>query len=153
MFNQEAFNEFRQGISLLRDEVPSKAMPHFERAAELDPMNPNYVSYLGLLQGIVEGKWAEAERLCTSALRIEPRQPQFYINLAEVYRLAGRHQDASDALGRGLKHAPRDYRLNLEFSKLVVRRPPVVPRLPRTHFLNRTLGRLRHHALQAIAAL
>ncbi len=153
MFNQEAFDEFRKGIALLREDVPGKAVPHIERAAELDPINPNYLSYLGLLRAVVESRWGEAERLCTEALRMGNRQPQLYLNLAEVYRLAGRQQDASDTLGRGLRYAPRDYRLNLEFSKLVVRRRPVFRRLPRTHFLNRVLGQLRHRALQTVAAL
>ena len=153
MFNQEAFDAFRKGVGLLREDVPAQAMPLFERAVELDPANPNYISYLGLLKAMVEEKWGEAERLCTESLRMGQRQPQLFLNLAEVYRLAGRIQDASDTLGRGLKYAPRDYRLNLEFSKLVMRRRPIIRRLPRTHFINRALGRLRHRALQAVAAM
>jgi hypothetical protein len=42
---------------------------------------------------------------------------------------------------------PHDARLIEEFNKLIVRRSPVLKVFPRSHALNRILGRLRHFVL------
>ena len=36
--------EFKQGVSLLRDDHPSEAFKYFRRAAKLDQQNPIYMS-------------------------------------------------------------------------------------------------------------
>jgi hypothetical protein len=41
----------------------------------------------------------------------------------------------------------------MALDRLALRRPPVLAFLPRAHAVNRNLGRLRHHALQVLAAL
>ena len=64
-----------------------------------------------------------------------------------------RVQDAADILARGLHFAPHDLCLKIALDRLAVRRPPVLVFLPRTHTINRNLGRLRHHALQVLASL
>ena len=40
--------EFKQGVSLLRDDRPPEALKYFRRAAKLDQQNPIYMSYLGV---------------------------------------------------------------------------------------------------------
>ena len=42
---------------------------------------------------------------------------------------------------------PHDARLQDEFSRLIVRRAPVLRFLPRNHAVNRMLGRMRHQIL------
>ena len=108
---------------------------------------------LGVVMARSEEKWAEAEKMCHSAMRMNRRQAQLYLNLAEVYVAADRKQDAADILARGLHYAPHDVRLKMALDRLALRRPPVLAFLPRTHAINRNLGRLRHHALQVLAAL
>ena len=144
----EAFREFKQGLTFLRDNYPVKALPHMQRALELEKNNPYYMSYLGVILARSEKKWAEAEQLCDSAVRLKRNQAQLYLNLAEVYASAGRREDAVEALQSGLKYAQRDVRLNMALTRLAERRPPVLPFLNRQHPVNRQLGILRHRTLR-----
>jgi Flp pilus assembly protein TadD len=148
MMDTEAFREFKTGLTLLRDNYAIKALPHMQRAVDLDRNNPYYLSYLGVVLARSEGKWGEAERLCDSAVRMKRNQAQLYLNLAEVYSAAGRRGEAVEALQTGLKYARRDVRLTIAMNKLTSRRRPVLSFLGRTHPLNRQLGILRHRALR-----
>ncbi len=150
MFNSEAFQEFREAVTLLRDDQPESALAHIQHAVALDPRNAYYLSYQGVILARAEGKWADAEMMCSSALQLERKHAQLYLNLSEVYVGAGRRQDAADALTRGMEFAGSDYRLELALQKLCTRRAPVVKALPRGHGLNRQLGRLRHLALMVL---
>jgi len=85
MIDTEAFREFKQALTFLRDNYPIKALPHMRRAVELDTHNPYYRSYLGVVVARAERKWAEAEELCDTAVRMKRNQAQLYLNLAEVY--------------------------------------------------------------------
>jgi Flp pilus assembly protein TadD len=152
MLDTEAFREFKQGLTLLRDEYATKALPHMRRAVELDKNNPYYMSYLGVTLARSEEKWGEAERLCDSAVRMKRNQAQLYLNLAEVYSSAGRREDALETLQAGLKYARRDVRLTIAIGRLVHRRPPVLSFLSRRNLLNRQLGLMRHRALQAFGS-
>ena len=150
MMDTEAFREFKTGLTLLRDRNADKALPHMRRAVELDKNNPYYMSYLGVVMARSEQKWAEAEKLCDSAVRMKRNQAQLYLNLAEVYATAGRKDDAVETLQAGLKYARRDVRLNLALNRLVTRRPPVFSFLSRRHPLNKSVGKLRHRTLELL---
>jgi predicted Zn-dependent protease len=153
MIHLEAFQEFRAGLAFLRGGDARKALPHLRSALDHEPANPFYISYVGVAVAAADQKWAEAEKLCHSAMRMNRRQAQLYLNLAEVYTAADRKQDAADILARGLHYAPHDTRLKIALDRLAMRRPPVLQFLPRQHLLNRNLGKVRHHALQVLAAL
>lgn len=153
MIHVEAFQAFRTGLTFLRGGNAFKALPHLQSALEEEPANPFYISYMGVVVAATEQKWAEAEELCRSAIRMNRRQAQLYLNLAEVYVAADRKQDAADTLVRGLRYSPHDLRLKLALDRLAVRRPPVLRFLPRSHAINRGLGRLRHHAMRVLASL
>jgi len=153
MIHLEAFQEFRSGLTYLRGGDALRALPHLRSALDHEPSNPFYISYVGVAVAAAEQKWAEAEKLCHSAMRMNRRQAQLYLNLAEVYVAADRKQDAADVLARGLHYAPHDTRLKMALERLALRRPAVLPFLPRQHAINRNLGKLRHHALQVLAAL
>jgi Flp pilus assembly protein TadD len=150
MLDTEAFREFKQGLNFLRDNYAGRALPHMQRAMELDRNNPYYMSYLGVVLARSEQKWGEAEKLCDAAVRMKRNQAQLYLNLAEVYAQAGRKDDAVDALQAGLKYARRDVRLTIAMNRLTRRREPVLSFLNRTHPVNRQLGMIRHRALQIL---
>ena len=124
MMDTEAFREFKTGLNLLRDNYAERALPHMRRAVDLDKNNPYYMSYLGVVLARSEKKWGEAERLCDSAVRMKRNQAQLYLNLADVYKNAGRRDDAVEALQAGLKFARRDVRLTIAMNKLLPRRRP-----------------------------
>src|ERR1700674_4093592 len=151
MIQIEAFQEFRSGLAFLRGGDAHKALPHLRCALDQEPGNPFYISYMGVAMAAAEQKWAEAEKLCHSAMRMNRRQAQLYLNLAEVYVAADRKQDAADILARGMHYAPHDLRLKMALDHLAMRRTSVLPFLPRQHTLNRNLGKIRHHALQVLA--
>jgi len=150
MMDTEAFREFKTGLSLLRDNYSTRALEHIQRAAELEKNNPYYMSYLGVALARTEKKWAEAERMCDTAVRLKRNQAQLYLNLAAVYMAAGRKEDAREALLAGMKYARRDIRLNIAMAKLTPRRSPIFTFLDRRHPLNRHFGMLRHKTFEAI---
>ncbi len=150
MLDTEAFGEFRKALGMMRDGNADEALPHIRRAAELEEHNPFYKSYLGLALARAEQKWAQAEELCDSAVRMKRDQPQLYLNLAEVYLAAGQKQDAVETLVQGLKYAQRDSRVTAMLSKLSSRKKPIIPFLSRAHFINRQLGNLRHRAAETL---
>jgi len=126
MLDTEAFREFKQGLTLLRDNSAGRALPHMQRAMDLDKNNPYYMSYLGVVLARSEQKWGEAERLCDAAVRMKRNQAQLYLNLAEVYATAGRRDEAVEALQAGLKFARRDVRLTIAMNRLMQRKEPVL---------------------------
>lgn len=150
MTDTEAFREFKTGLTLLRDNFADRALPHMRRAVDLDKNNPYYMSYLGVVLAKSEKKWGEAERLCDSAVKMKRNQAQLYLNLADVYKSAGRREEAVEALQAGLKFARRDIRLTIAMNKLSPRRLPVVSFLHRSHPINRQLGMIRHKTLNML---
>jgi len=144
MLDMDAFREFRHGLTLLREGDVATAAELLRSASQTEPENPYYLSYYGLSVAQAEGNWAEAERLCHTAVCRARRQAQLYLNLAEVYLAAGLRQAAADTLARGLHYMPHDIRLQTEYGRLMHRKAPVLGFLPRSHVLNRNLGRLRH---------
>ena len=149
MMDTEAFREFKTGLAFLRDNYANKALTHIQKAAELEKNNPYYMSYLGVTLARTQQRFADAERMCDSAVRMKRNQAQLYLNLAEVYIAAGRKEDAREALMSGMKYARRDIRLNIAMAKLTQRREPVFSFLERKHPLNRHFGMLRHKTLHA----
>ncbi len=139
-----ALREFKRGLQLFCDKSYNCALASFRRAYELEPNNPYFLSYCGLALAYAESKWADAESLCESALRMKRNQAQLYINLAEVLLRACKKADAVETLECGIDHAPRDVRLRRMLQSIGIRRPAVLSFLHRTHPLNRALGRFRY---------
>ncbi len=150
MADDDAMMEFKEGLELMNVHVPSKALRHFIKAVELDRSNPFYLSYLGVALARAHQKWEEAEDCCHSALRMKRDQPELYLNLAEVYRMAGKKDDAIQTIATGIPLTKKDPRLIKALRKFGVRRAPVLSFLGRSSFLNRHLGRFRYKFLRTI---
>jgi tetratricopeptide (TPR) repeat protein len=150
MREPEALSEFKRGLTILRNQYPEKAIAHLSRAVELDKTNPFYLSYLGLAMGLAQQGWDAAEQACSRALQMKRTQPELYLNLAEVYRMAGKKAEAIGALEKGLKFTKQDPHLAKAFRRFGARRSPVVPFLDRGHFLNRHLGKVRHRLFSSV---
>jgi tetratricopeptide (TPR) repeat protein len=141
--------EFREGIKLLKNEYPQKALVRFKRAFESDKHNAYYISFLGLAIARAQRKWDHASALCETAVQVNPKEIQFHLNLGEVYALAERREKALDKLECALRLFGDDARLVQARSKVEKRRAPVLPFFGRGHFLNRELGKLRHRILKS----
>jgi Flp pilus assembly protein TadD len=140
--------EFREGVELLKNEYPEKALVRLRRAFESDKHNPYYISFLGLSMARAEHKWDHAAELCEMAVQLKRTEIQLHMNLVEVYALAGWRDKALHKLDAALRLFGDDGRLKRARSKLENRRAPVLSFFGRTHFLNRELGKLRHRMLK-----
>ena len=144
-------DEFKQGVKLLKNGYPSKAIPHFRRAFECEKQNPYYLSFLGLSLAYGERRWREAAEMCELAVQLRRKEMQFHLNLADVYSAEGRRDKAKDTLDLAMQIFGKDGRLIRARSLVDKRRSSVLPFLDRGHFLNRGLGKLRHRALQHLS--
>lgn len=147
MANGSALTEFKQGIEFLRKGRAAEAFECLRHAAAANQENPYYVSFLGVSVARAQRKIAVAIDLCERALALKRNDAQLYLNLAEVYVSAGRREDAVDMLDRGLRNCGFDARIKQLRGSLGTRSSRVLPFLDRGHFLNRSLGRLRHRVL------
>ena len=139
--------EFAQGLEYFRDGYVGKALEQMKAAAEAEPGNALYLSYLGLLVAAAQKDFEKAEQLCHMALKLDRAEAQCYLNVAEVYMRAKRPKEAMEALREGLQRTKRDKRIADAIARLSGRRRPVFPFLEREHPVNMVLGRLRHRIL------
>src|ERR1700735_4399457 len=94
MAEPDAITSFKLGVELLKGGYPQKALPELRRCVELQSANPYYLSFLGLAIARSDKKWAEAIKLCETALQIKRKELQLHLNLAEVYLAAGQREIA-----------------------------------------------------------
>jgi Flp pilus assembly protein TadD len=144
MAEDSALAEFKYGIKLLRSGHFAEALEYLRHAAELEQENPYYLSFLGVAVARAQRKWPAARKFCETTLSSKRSEAQLYLNLAEVSVPAGRCDDAVAVLERGLIYFNTDTQIRRARANLGRRRSPVLPFLERGHFLNRTLGKLRH---------
>jgi len=149
MAEQSAIVEFKEGIKLLRNGQSAEAFEYLRHAAELNQQNPYYLSFLGVSVARAQRKWNAAVHLCEKAVSLRRNEVQLYLNLAEVYVAAGRRDDAVTVLDRAAIYSSMDVRVKRARAELGKRSSPVLPFLERGHFLNRSLGKLRHRMFTA----
>lgn len=140
-------SDFKECLKHIRDGHPDEALADVQRALESAPQNPIYLSYAGLLAAQAEQRFADAETLCLEALELRHNHPQLYLNLAEVYQLAGRPQEAIDVLEKGFTSTGRDNGIRRALQSLGRRREPVLSFLHRSNLMNRILGQVRHRLM------
>ena len=144
MAEDPALADFKQGIKLLRKGHSAEALEYLRHASELEQQNPYYLSFLGVAVARAQRKWPAAVKFCETALSSKRSEVQLYLNMAEVYVSAGRRDDAVSVLDRGLIYFNADTRIRRARANLGRRCSPVLPFLERGHFLNRSLGKVRH---------
>jgi Flp pilus assembly protein TadD len=133
----------RRAQELLRSGLEMAALEYFAKAHERAPDDPRYRSHYGWAVATIEHRTDRGVALCRSALREAADQPELYLNLARILMANGRKNEAIKYIRRGLMVDPRNATLIHEWRRLGVRRSPVLAFLPRRHFVNRLLGRLR----------
>jgi Flp pilus assembly protein TadD len=140
--------DFKEGVAMLKNGYAQGALEHLRRAFECERRNPYYLSFLGLSMARAERKWDDAAEFCEIAIHIKRQEPQFHLNLAEVYIAAGQRAKAIDTLDKALELFPQDPRLKRARSRIEKRRSPILSFLGRDHVLNQKLGKLRHRAMK-----
>ncbi len=142
---------FERGRSLLANGDRAAAFEHFRTAHQLDPSRARYRSFYGLGLALVERRFDRALDLCRAAAKEEFFNPEVYHNLAQVHLAFGFKTEGIRYLRRGLMLDPTHGPILEELRRLGVRRRRVLGFLPRSHTLNRMLGRLRGEAPAAPA--
>ncbi|BDV41703.1 hypothetical protein GURASL_06260 [Geotalea uraniireducens] len=129
---------FAKGLESLRHDHIYLARTCFEHAAAVN-RSPEICSYLALCQAKTRGKFGDAIALAREAIANEPANPVHYLNLGQIYLLAGMRQEAVDIFREGLRRQHNDAIVG-ELNRLGTRKPPVFRRLHRNHPLNKYMG-------------
>lgn len=135
---------FRLGLDYLRQNHLTEAANAFRYLFKEAPENPLYMSYYGLILALFEQNYQDGINFCRAAILLAVCESELYINLSRVYSKAGQRKKALETLVEGLKYAANKTQLLGEMKRLGCRRRPVLPFLPRDHFLNKSLGKLTH---------
>ncbi|HVN82801.1 MAG TPA: hypothetical protein VMW38_27710 [Terriglobia bacterium] len=135
---------FRLGLDYLRRNHLPEAANAFRCLFKEAPENPLYMSYYGVVLALSEDNYQDGINFCRAAILLAVCEPELYINLSKVYSRAGQRKKALETLVEGLKYVANKTQLLTEMKKLGCRRKPLLPFLPRDHFLNKSLGKLTH---------
>lgn len=144
---------FSKALELLNRNRMRGALGHLEEALQISPDNAEYLSHYGLCIALAREDFDTALRICERAVKMDPKSPVNCVNLGKVYKLQGEYSTAHDIFLKAYridKHHPAPAS---ELSRMGVRRPPVLPFLPRAHWLNKRLGRLRSKLKRGIAGI
>jgi Flp pilus assembly protein TadD len=132
---------FLTGVRMMYACRYGDALHHFREAVLLEPQSLGYLSYQGVALAHAERKFSDAEQLCRRAIESEYHRPEHYFNLGEVHLLAGRRAEAVKCFNQALSWNPAFEAAQDALRKLGIRKPPVLPILPRNHPVNVILGK------------
>ncbi len=140
-----------RGIELCRGGQWQDGLYWLSLAAEADAKTSELpgllFSYLGYAIAREQGRHEEGIRVAKLGVQVDMHQPEGYCLLAETHLTAGDRRSAIGVIEDGLLvDASNPELLNLK-ARLGHRRRPVLRFLPRRHFLNRWLGKIRHRLL------
>lgn len=134
---------FNQALEMLSRSHVRGAIKHLEEALQISPNNPGYLSHYGLCIAMEREDYDAAIKLCERALKIDPKDVMSRVNLGKVLRLRGENGAAYEEFLRAWRSDKSHPAPASELSRMGIRRPPVLAFLPRSHWLNVRLGRLR----------
>ena len=133
--------------------TPEAMLSAFEAAHRLDLNDPVAMSLHGMALATVSHRYQQGVVFCEEAVRRQGPSPFLLVNLAKAFRAARNKREAVRCLRRALARSHGDdERARTELAELGLRRAPVIPFLPRSFFVNRLLGRLRHAIVERPAA-
>jgi tetratricopeptide (TPR) repeat protein len=138
---------FRRGITFCRKEKWHEGYNLLIRVSQAVERRGNlpgvFYSYLGVAMARCDGRRRDGMELCRYAVRVQPEQPENYLNLASAYLMLGRRSEALRAIETGLEVHPGHRRLLDLHASVGVRQRPLFPFLDRTNPLNSLPGRGR----------
>lgn len=144
---------FNQALELIARNRLSDAMGKLEEALQIAPRNGAYLSYYGLCVATEREDFDAAVKLCERAIKLNPDDPVVRVNLGKVHRLQGNNAEAYDEFLEAWETDRLHPAPAAELSRMGIRRPPVIPFLPRSNWLNIRLGRLRAWLARGVGAL
>ncbi len=139
---------YNRAVELVNRNRVAAARKELEKALQICPRHPGYLSLYGLCMAIESQDYEAARRLCESATRIDPTDPAVRVNLGKVLRLQGDARAAYHEFIAAWKIDKKHPGPASELSRMGIRRPPVLGFLPRSHWANIVLGKARARALR-----
>ena len=139
----EAEENYQRGVALLSTGQHREGFEHLSRAYLERPDNALFKSWYAVALARVSGESQGAVELGESAARQDMEDPILFLNLAQIHEVCGQRGEAIRCLWRVLRISPGNEEARERLASMGVRRPPVVPFLPRRHMANRMMGRLR----------
>jgi len=125
------------------------ALESMQAAIRLAPDNARYISFYGLCLA-QSGRPDDGVETCRRAVAMRPEDALVRVNLGRVHKLIGdksaAHRTFLEAW-QADKCAPGPAS---ELARMGVRRPPVLRFLPRSHWCNVSLGRMRYRLERAL---
>jgi Flp pilus assembly protein TadD len=144
---------YAQAMELFsRNHIP-EAMKRLEEALQISPDNATYMSQYGLCVALERKDFDSALKLCERAVRMEPENPINGVNLGRVYKLLGENAAAHDLFLKAWEKDKTHPAPATELYRMGVRRPPVIPFLSRSNWLNKRLGMLRDKLQRGLGSL
>lgn len=134
---------FRKAMELRRHGRGKDAAAVFRQLVDAGSRDPRHLSYGGLLVATEDGDVRTGLGWCERAVEIAFYDPQMYINLARLHERTGWRSQAAEVLRKGLRIDPGNEQLLAEINRVNPRTPDAVSSLPRTHPVNRAIGKLR----------
>jgi tetratricopeptide (TPR) repeat protein len=139
---------FNRAVEMMNRNRAGAARNHLEMALQICPQHPTYLSLYGLCVAIDSEDYEAARKICEKAVRMSPEDPLSRVNLGKVLRLQGNNA-AAYAEFIGAWRLDRQHPAPAsELSRMGIRRPPVLAFLPRSHWVNVRLGKLRARVLR-----
>ncbi|GFO60379.1 hypothetical protein GMST_27040 [Geomonas silvestris] len=136
--SEEAVKLYGRAVAALDAGETSSALAFLERALKISD-NACWYSYLGYCIAKERGQVRKGAELCGTALQQEPENPAHFLNLAKIHLVAGKKDEALQALREGMSCGGNSEIATL-LEKIGTRKPPVFSFLSRDHALNRVAG-------------
>lgn len=143
----DAQKAFVAGKHLMACHQIQDALLAFRWAHEIEPNNPEYASYYGLMMVEAGVRSLEGLRMCRRAASQAFYRAELFTNLAKAYLSRGDRTEAERALRKGLALEPDNGEIRALLKEIGVRRPPLLGFLDRRNPVNRLAGRVRHRML------
>ncbi len=137
----------RTGLELLEGGEGQRGFDHLCRAYLKAPDCARYRSSYALALALVRGQFLGAVELARASVRQEFYNPELYLNLSRIYLAFDFRAEAVRFLRRALMVDPDNDGVLRQLAQLGVRRRPPIRSLPRSHALNRWLGRVQSRVL------
>jgi len=137
-------SDFEQGKAFLSENRNLEALAFFQKAYEADRENPEHQSYYALTNALARGQITFSLELAGNAIDKMPDRVDFYLNLGRIYLKSDRKTEAAGAFHKGIGLDPDNENIKTILSQLGNRRKPIFSSLPRSHFLNKSMGFVSH---------
>jgi len=152
MRSDEMERQFQAAVRLLKKGDRERALAFLEQLIAGGSTNPLHASYLGVAMALTGRGLGQAEAQCKEAMVLGFLEPDAYLNLARIYTMMRRPEQALETLRKGIRVIPGNKKILAELQRLNPRRPAAFSMVGRDHWLNNTLGRMmRSKAKQAKA--